>query len=136
MEAQMLLCDYAEEMNGKLYVMGGGWNRLVAETPASVALAILVGIPWNATNQPHALRLALVDEDGKPVVPKGAEDPLVVEAKVEVGRPPGTKPGSIFNAPLAIRFPVMFLTAGGYRFDLAIDGTLLVSAPFSVVPNG
>jgi len=25
-EAILLLCDYAEAVNGKLYIMGGGWT--------------------------------------------------------------------------------------------------------------
>jgi hypothetical protein len=38
MEASLILCDYADAVNGKLYLSGGGWTTLVADQPASVAL--------------------------------------------------------------------------------------------------
>ena len=58
MQATVLLCDYAEAVNGKLYVMGGGWNvAFAADQPMNAALAILVIVPWDRTNQKHELRV-------------------------------------------------------------------------------
>src|SRR5919108_60320 len=65
MDATVLLCDYAEAVNGKLYVMGGGWNVAFSSgQPINAALAILVIVPWDQTNRRHELRVELVDGDG------------------------------------------------------------------------
>jgi hypothetical protein len=39
----------------------------------------------------------------------------------EVGRPPGVKPGTGQNAPLALRFNALPLAPGGYSFVVLID---------------
>lgn len=127
----MLLCDWAEDVGGKLYIQGAGWNRLAANAPASIAVAVLLEIPWDQANRPHDMRLQLVTEDGQPVMPDG-ETPLVLDGKAEVGRPPGTKPGSSLNAPFALKFAGIVLPPGGYRFELAINGEPLTSRSFTV----
>jgi hypothetical protein len=132
-EASVLLCDFAEDLNGKLYVMGGGWNRLVADTPTQIAIAVLLEIPWDQANRPHGIKIELLDEDGHAVTPPGAEAPILIEGKLEVGRPPGSKPGSALNAPLAIKIPVFVLPTGGYRFEFSVDGTVLSRKSFDVV---
>jgi hypothetical protein len=133
----MLLCDYAEDVNGKLYIVGGGWNTILADTPSPVALAILLAIPWDQANRPHTIKVALLTEDGEEVMVE--DNPVLrVEGKLEVGRPPGTRPGSSLNAPLSIRLPALPLAEGGYRFEFSVDGTVLVAAPFTAVapPGG
>jgi hypothetical protein len=90
MDVTMLLCDAAQEANGKLFVLGGGWS--VMNGPSPMALAIKLSIPWDRANEPHDLRAALLDSDGNEVDP--GEGPVVIEGKIEVGRPPGIKPGS------------------------------------------
>ena len=40
MDVTLLLCDFAEAVNGKLYVMGGGWNVLFAPgQPVTMSVA-------------------------------------------------------------------------------------------------
>lgn len=132
MQATVLLCDYAEEVGGKLYVMGGGWSLLHAQGPSQMALAIKLGVPWDQTNRPLALRAALVDEDGQPVAqPDGA--PVEFNASVEVGRPVGLPPGTILDAPLAVRFAGLTLAPGGYRWDVTVADQVVATVPFRVM---
>ena len=39
MKITLLLCDHAQEVGGKLYVLGGGWS-IYRGTPVTMALAV------------------------------------------------------------------------------------------------
>jgi hypothetical protein len=128
----LLLADAAQEAGGKLYVLGGGWNRLrVPELPArspAIALAIRVVVPWPDTNQPIPLVVHLEDPDGQPVV---AEPPRL---DLRVGRPSGLEPGSDQVIPVAINlagFPLR--VAGPHAVVASLDGEELARTTFEVV---
>jgi len=130
----MLLCDYAEELGGKLYIMGGGWSVLrTPNVPSNVYLAIKLSVPWNQANEPHDLAIRLVTEDGKPVQSEGQEGDVQLTGKVEVGRPPGLRPGTDLDLPLVASFHGLTLPPGGYRWSLEIDDMLLTKIPFRVL---
>ena len=134
--AVMLLCDYAEELGGKLYIMGGGWSHLYTpRQPSSMALAIKLSVPWTQANEPHSLGIRLLTQDGKPVPNEQGED-IALMGKVEVGRPPGLRPGTNLDLPIAARFNSLVLEPGTYRWDLEIDETLMASTPFDVIEPG
>lgn len=118
----MLLCDYAESVNGKLYISGAGWNLMPANTPVPAALAVLVSVPWDASNRPHPLVLELVDEDGHRVSVGEPPTQIVQEGQLETGRPAGVPHGTPTAVPLALRWPVLPLPEGGYAFVLHLDG--------------
>ncbi len=134
MRVTLLLCDAAQVVGGKLYILGGGWNLLRARPghPSPMALAMSVVVPWNATNERHVFRACLLNEDGQPVMTPD-QKPLEIGGEFELGRPPGTKPGASFNVPLAIQiaFP---LEPGSYRWEVAMDGTTMAEESFTVVP--
>jgi hypothetical protein len=134
MEATMLLCDHAQVANEKLYVLGGGW-KLVSnpDTPFPLALAVLLEVPWTATNEKHDLTVKLIDDDGNQVEIQGMA--IQAQAQFEVGRPTGVKPGTALNQPLVLKFDGMPLPAGGYVFELEVDGTVLARTPFRVGLN-
>jgi len=118
----MLLADYAATAEGKLTVVGGGWN-VTGPDPVPFAIAILFEVPWHLTNEQQAFRLELIDPDGNGVVPMGGTDPVVIEGQFEVGRPPGVKPGSTFPFPLPINHPPLPLEPGGeYEWRLTVNG--------------
>lgn len=140
MEVQLVLCDWAEAVGGKVYIMGAGWTRLAANAPAPVAAAVFVRVPWDQTNRQHAIALALLTEDGHPVSPavpgvppEVVVPPVRLEGKFEVGRPAGTREGSPLAASFAFRAPALSLNPGRYSFQLQIDGDPYASAPFEVV---
>lgn len=131
MDALMLLCDYADEAGGKLYIMGGGWSRLLRPNiPTQMGLAIKIEVPWDQTNMPHKVSIRLLSEDGHVVSLN--DQPVQVEANLEVGRPPGLRRGTALDAPLAINFPGVALAPGAYAWDLTIDDEPVTRASFSV----
>jgi hypothetical protein len=125
MKVTLMLADFAQAVNGKLYIMGGGWS-ITGPMPCASALAIKVEVPWNETNHKHNLKLELMDADYHPVlVPTPAGNaPLVISGDFEVGRPPGLIPGSPIDMPFAFNIPPVPLAPGQrYIWKLTIDGT-------------
>jgi uncharacterized protein DUF6941 len=124
MKVTMLLCDAAQAVNGKLYVLGGGWD-LTGPKPSPSALAIHVAVPWDEANRHHRLRLALVTDDGQPVLvpgPDGEERPMEITADFEVGRPPGHRAGTPLPVALGINIAPLPLKPGSrYEWHCSID---------------
>ncbi len=122
--ATMLLADSAQASEGKLYILGGGWN-ITGPHPSPSAIAIYIEISWDLANIRHPWRLELVDSDGQPVMvdtPLG-EKPFVLEGEIEVGRPPGVTPGTGLSVPLAINLgPIPLPPGGRYEWRLSIGG--------------
>jgi hypothetical protein len=128
----MLLCDFAETLGGKLYVMGGGWRWAVVSQGLNCTVAIHISIPWSATNQKHSLKLTLVGEDGEVAKDPNGED-VAAAGEFEVGRPPGVPVGTDLTNTLAIRFQGLPLEPGGYSFGLEINGTVVARVPFQAL---
>jgi Family of unknown function (DUF6941) len=135
----MILCDGAQAVGGKLYIMGGGWSQLLMpDFPTNMALAVKLGIPWHEANDPHTVVARLVDADGGAVTipnPAPAGDdgiPIRNEVIVETGRPPGLAPGTDLDAPLVFNFNGLALPAGSYVWELEVDGTVEARTPFRV----
>lgn len=124
MRVTILLADAAQAAAGKLYILGGGWSVCGPE-PTAMALAIKIEVPWDRANQKHHCEIDLLDADGQPVTletPEGSR-PVQMSADFEVGRPPGLKPGTPIDLPLAINVGPMPIPPGGrYEWRLSIDG--------------
>ncbi|MBD0290600.1 MAG: hypothetical protein ICV74_05035 [Thermoleophilia bacterium] len=124
MKVTMMLADYAQVADGKLTIVGGGWS-ITGPMPVPFAIAILFEVPWDRANMKHRFRLDLVDADGHVVFVEGeeGEEPLVVEGEFEAGRPPGLKPGTPLEVPVAINLPGAPVPAGGrYEWRLSVNG--------------
>jgi hypothetical protein len=82
-------------------------------------------LEWDEANRPKHIKVELLTEDGAAITvpaPIG-EIPFVLELNVEVGRPPGTRPGSPFNVPIALNLgPITLAAAGRYVWKFFIDG--------------
>jgi hypothetical protein len=121
----MMLADAAQEVGGKLYVLGGGWS-ITGPEPVPMAIALKLEVPWDRTNLQHSLLLELLDEDGEPVLVPGQDDeevPLQVTGEFEAGRPAGIKPGTPIDSALAVNFGPLPLEGGRrYQWRLSIDG--------------
>ncbi len=126
----MLLCDYAEAVNGKLYIAGGGWSELRGSGPADLALAVKMNVPWTDADRPVPLEAALLTEDGHPVDVAG--EPVRFSAEVQASRPDDLPPGTPLDVAVAIRFNGLVLSPGGYRFEMSVDGELSSTVPFRV----
>src|SRR5690348_3526788 len=98
----LVLADAADAMNGKLYILGGGWDRIgAASFPVAhpqLAAAIRLRCPWNDTNTPHEFELDVLDEDGNSILP----EPGPIRGRVSVGRSPTTVPGDDQVLPVAL----------------------------------
>ncbi len=133
-----MLADHAQAVGGKLYVMGAGWDT-AGPGPLTAALAGILELDWNEANQPQRMRIELLTEDGRPVmIPTPTGDrPVVIDGGVEVGRPPGTRPGTSFNVPIAINFGPMPIPPGGryvWRFSFNDESREEWRLPFTMRP--
>ena len=114
----LLLADRAEVLNGKLYMMGGAWDRRhIKDIASPVSLTIVVGVlvPWNLTNEPHRLIVTIEDEDGALVPPE-------VEVTVNVGRPVDATQGQSFRATAVINNRWQLPRYGTYRVVASVAG--------------
>ena len=120
----MLLADAVQAVHGKLYILGGGWS-VMGPQPTQTAIAIKIEVPWDQADLPHTWRLELLDSDGRPVLlDTDAEGrPVEMKGEFKVGRPPGLKPGTPLDVPLALTFGALPVPPGGrYVWRLTIDG--------------
>lgn len=127
----MLLCDAAQAAEGKLYVLGGGFSHVYTpNAPATMALAILIAVPWNRANEQHNVQAALVTGDGQQV--QMGDAPIMAGGDLEVGRPPGLRAGTQLNTSLVFNFNGLILDIGDYVWELQINGNTAARAPFRV----
>jgi hypothetical protein len=135
MEVQMLLCDFAEVLNGKLYIMGGGWSWIGVNQPVSIAVALKIMIPWNDANTPHQLKFVLVNADGHPVIqstPEG-DKPVEVIGPFGVGRPYGVRQRSDLDLPVTFKLGPLVLDPQVYEAVVEIDGIIVKRLSFEAV---
>jgi hypothetical protein len=145
MEVEALIADSVVSAEGKLYVQGGGWNQInVQVVPAVVdriGLAILIRVPYTATNHQHSMELGLVSEDGSEVplgeaTGPGGETGLVgkIGMQFNVGRPPTIQAGDEQLVPFALNMSALkFESVGQYSFVISIDSTEIKRLTFRVV---
>lgn len=117
----LFVADGAHAVNGKLYVLGGGWSHLwLPEFPGSApipfAVALALKVPWNQTNRKQAWRLEVRDADDQPV----GDQPVVAWGDFEQGRPPGLRPGADQRAVLALPVGIEFPEPGRYVFAFVL----------------
>jgi hypothetical protein len=127
----MLLADSVQEAGGKLYVLGGGWSIRRGSGPFQMALAIKLEIPWTQANVAHAVLAELLNQDGAPAASSG--NPVRIEGRIEVGRPPGIPAGTALDAPMALNINGIELQPGGYRWQLSVDDEVVAEASFLVM---
>jgi hypothetical protein len=124
MKILIILADFAQVVNGKLYIMGGGWS-LIGPNPTPSAIAIKIEVPWTEANRKHNLKLELLDTDYRPVqIPTPAGDaPVEVITEFEVGRPPGLIAGSPLDVAVAFNLgPLPLIPARRYIWKATING--------------
>ena len=122
----MLLADYVVVSDGKLTIVGGGWSQTGPE-PAPFGIGLLIQVPWDQANTPHQFTVQLLDADGAAVSfdeedPESESDQSVeFGGEFEVGRPPGLKPGTPLDFPVAVNSVPLPLEPGRYEWRLTID---------------
>jgi Family of unknown function (DUF6941) len=126
-----LIADSAQVADGKLFVLGGGWERLTVQTvPVSrnIDIATRVIVSWTETNRPLAFELQLVTEDGEALLNPPATP------SVTVGRPVHLREGSDQAVPLVLKVTgVSLKQAGRYAFILTYGGEEVARTAFEVI---
>ena len=124
----LILADSAQVVGNKLYLLGGGWDRLTVNTkfPAQrqVGIAIAIKVPWNRTNEQHQFEIEIASED--------AETVGKVEGNFEVGRAPGIPQGQDQRIQLAVGANLTFTKPGVFVIMAKIDGEERTHVPFYV----
>ena len=121
MKLTLLLADSAQAVNGKLYILGGGWSITNAKN-INMAIAIKIEVPWIEANTRHNLQLALVTEDEQPVKMDDGQN-CEVQGNFEVGRPAGLRSGTPLDVTLAVNIARLNLSPDSrYVWRCFIDG--------------
>ena len=134
-ELDGFLADSVAAVQGKLYALGAGWNRIgVAQFPARhdrVGIGLLFRMPAGASAEPRRFELRLIGPDGRELtLGTGPDGPI-------------SRIGGEFTAggaeeqmvPIALNLNGLALPAPGtYRFVIAIQGADARSLPFAVQP--
>jgi hypothetical protein len=129
----LLLCDFAEEINGKLYIMGGGWSRITIREPgASMAIAAKLQVPSAEATSQYKILLRLVSEDGKPV-PDADGQPVELSGRMDVGRRIEIPPGTDVDLAVVFRIERLEIEAGRFRWELLVNDELSQEATFDVI---
>ena len=126
----LILADAAEVIGGKLYLMGGGWDRLTVHSqPAkkNLAVALALRVPWHETNRQHAFQIDMTDEDGARTVS--------VNGATEVGGPPRIPPGQPQLVQLVVSFDATFERLGTYVITARVNDSQERSVRFNIVPG-
>lgn len=132
-EVQVILCDAAvADSSGKLHMLGAGWS-LTGSPTSPHAVALLIKVPWDRTNQKLPLLLELLDADGSPV--RLADGPIAVQAEIEVGRPAGVPAGIMLDSAFTVGLGPLPLPPGRYQWRANLADQLF-SSFFTVLDGG
>ena len=110
----LLVADRAEVVNGKLYLLGGSWDRIQPQQfPHRMMLGIAVGvrIPFAHTDDQHTVAIELLHNDTRMIG---------FEAKLATGRPPGMA-GMDMLVPMAFNIPIAIPGEGQVTLKAVID---------------
>jgi Family of unknown function (DUF6941) len=116
----VMLAEFARVLEGKLYLMGGGADRLQVPGPDhATTLAIVIGIeiPWSAAGRSFDVEVRLIDEDNREL------DTISGSYTLNVGpHAHGLKPGQSMAVHIAEHLPLAFPKAGTYQILARIAG--------------
>lgn len=120
-----LLCDAATDQQGKLNVLGAFDTVFAKNVPAvHPACAVAARVRFSKVEEgEHAVRICVIDQDGKEVVPK-----LDGKVSVRVAEDAGSTAVNLVLNFQRLKLP----DYGEYSIDLAVDGEQKASLPFFV----
>ena len=125
----LILADSAEVIGNKLYLLGGGWDRITINkefpVPHPMAVALSFKIPWNETNESHKFGVAILTEEGAQIAQFGGD--------LEIGRPPGIPPGQDQRMQAAVNMSLKLDGPGTFSVIASIDGVDGPRTVFNVV---
>ena len=129
----IILADSAQINSNKLYMLGGGWDRLTVKgslpTQRNCSLALAFKIPWAETNQRQEFKVRFLDEDGN-------EFHQQITGRLETGRPAGLPAGSDQRVQLAVDLRFTIERIGSYVVEVTLNDRETARTTFHVVNTG
>ena len=122
-----LLCDAAQDYNGKLCLLGSFDTILAPRFPmVHPACSVAIRLTFRSEDEgTHRMKLLLIDEDGRNILPK-------IEASMDI-----KMPSDVFFYSRNIVFNLQqtrFDRPGQYSIDLLIDDQICARIPLQIVP--
>lgn len=126
----LILADFAQAVQGKLYLMGAAWDRkaLQPEQPLDFGFAAGIIVPWTLTNREHKFTIAIETADGEKL---GGSN--VVSGGFTVGRSAKAIEGQTFRGLIAGHVQGPHTDVGTYSLVLNVGADLTKKAVFHVV---
>ncbi len=126
----IILADAAEVVNGKLYLLGGGWDHLVVNEgfpkQHHCGIAVSFRVPWSATNTRHQFGVEVTGAPGNSSV-------MQAGGNFEVSRPAAIQAGQTQRFQIAINSLLPFQRPGSYAIIVRIDGEEVGRSTFDVI---
>jgi len=113
----VVLADFAQAAQGKLNLIGGGWNlHNATHYPSTLQFGVGIGIliPWSLTNRKFSFQFAIRASEG-PEVASGGGD-------FEVGRQPGMPPGMVQRVVIGFSGQLQLPSPGTYELTVSAGG--------------
>lgn len=130
LNTSIMLCDSVQVVSGKLYILGGGWERTNPMNP-NVGLAITIWVDWEERDKEHAFTIELQNEAGEPAATRGSEKPLRIEGEFMVKAKPDHPKGMPLSSKHAINLQRLSLDPQSiYRWELRVNGEPMGVATF------
>ena len=113
----VLLGDFAQASNGKLTVVGAGWNiwntpKYPNVLPFGLGIGFLV--PWQETNRKHKFTFRIAASEGDMLAEGGGE--------FEIGRKTGIPPGMMQRVVIGLHGQVEVKSPGTYEILVTCAG--------------
>lgn len=124
-----ILADKAEAINGKLYLMGGGFQTVaMAQIPGPASFDVGIGVSqdYHETSDNHVVSLTLEDADNAVILGP-------VTFPFATGRPPGFPPGDELRWICAVQGPFPIPAEGNYQVRVQVDAHQFEPTRFRVV---
>lgn len=125
----LILGDFAQMVANKLYLQGGGWDKLTVNSGFPVThpmgIAASFRVPWNETNQEHHVEIEVVTDDGDSIAK--------INASLTVGRPPDIPAGQDQRSQIAGNLALQLPKQGTYTIIARIEDQEAAKTHFNVV---
>lgn len=125
-----LLADAVQAVNGKLFILGGGWDTLwVRSLPVrhpSLAIGFRLRVPTSYAADELTLSVELQDEDGKAVLPRSLSHRVRLDS-------PRSSDATDLGLVRSFTFNnLMFEKEGSYSFVISVDDEPVSRLRFTV----
>jgi len=124
MRVTMLLADAAQVAEGKLNILGGGWD-VCGPGPTPMAVAVILEVPPSQARRKHTWSVVLVDQNGEPALlpADGQKSTVAIHGEIQrIRSPKSAPPERPVNLHFAINMaPLPLEPNTSYAWQLSID---------------